>query len=224
MEQRDNGDMHLVVFATRMAVLAFVRATCSRGASVCKDWFDRAGKMLHWLENNVLSVGDFTWAKEVMELLMPDGTEEDDPLRGKVKLNRVKHHHYEGGYEYEMSVTADAAHAARRANTWINNYHMARGLFKVQYAGMSQSAIENALKDRAENGYAGGMPPGATISLEEAQRRREAGEVAFLEVLENEPFFVQPEGRRGKGGGHFVFTQKEMRTEYFGKVFHEVGD
>ena len=53
-----------------------------------------------------------------------DGTEEDDPLRGKVKLNRVKHYLYEAQYDYEMSVTADAVQAARRANTWlfIQNY------------------------------------------------------------------------------------------------------
>jgi hypothetical protein len=50
-----------------------------------KYWFDRAGKMLHWLERNVLSVGDLTWAREAMLLLLPDGSEEDDPLRGEVK-------------------------------------------------------------------------------------------------------------------------------------------
>ena len=41
--------------------------------------------MLHWLERNVLSVGDLTWAREAMLLLLPDGSEEDDPLRGEVK-------------------------------------------------------------------------------------------------------------------------------------------
>ena len=117
MRECDAGELHPLVFATRMAVMAFVRATCSRSGSAAKDWFDRAGKMLHWLERNVLSVGDFTWAREAMRLLLPDGSEEDDPLRGEVKLNRVKHHLYEGAYEYAMSVTADTVQQARRANT-----------------------------------------------------------------------------------------------------------
>ena len=49
-----------------------------------------------------------------MELELPDGSTETDPLRGEVKLNRVKHHYHEAGYEYSMSVTADAVQAARR--------------------------------------------------------------------------------------------------------------
>ena len=61
MARVENGDLHVLEFASRMVVMAFVRATCSRGGSVCKDWLDRAGLMLHWLTRNVLSVGDFTW-------------------------------------------------------------------------------------------------------------------------------------------------------------------
>ena len=59
MKLLDDQELHPLVFATRMAVMAFVRATCSRSGSVCKDWFDRAGKMLYWLQRNVLSVGDY---------------------------------------------------------------------------------------------------------------------------------------------------------------------
>ena len=55
----EKSKMHLVLFVTRMVVMGFVRATCSRGGSVCKDWFDRAGKMVYWLTRNVLSVNDF---------------------------------------------------------------------------------------------------------------------------------------------------------------------
>ena len=84
----EKSKMHLVLFVTRMVVMGFVRATCSRGGSVCKDWFDRAGKMVYWLTRNVLSVDDFMWAKEGMELEMPDGSTEIDQLRGEVKLNR----------------------------------------------------------------------------------------------------------------------------------------
>ena len=68
------AQLHLVIFVSRMAVMALVRATCSRGGSVCKDWFDRAGKMVYWLKRNVLSVGDFTWAKEGSEPELPDGS------------------------------------------------------------------------------------------------------------------------------------------------------
>jgi len=47
MKQFDEKQLHPLVFATRMAVMAFVRATCSRSGSVCKDFFDRAGLMLY---------------------------------------------------------------------------------------------------------------------------------------------------------------------------------
>ena len=220
----EKSKMHLVLFVTRMVVMGFVRATCSRGGSVCKDWFDRAGKMVYWLTRNVLSVADFVWAKEGMELELPDGSIELDPLRGEVKLNRVKHHYHEAGYEYNMSVTADAVQAARRASWWIFLYQFCRGLFKVQYAEMSTEAIEAALCDRAENGYHGIMPLGARISAVSALCRWLAGERGYQPSLESEPFFVQPKGRRGKGGGKFVFSKMEMRAEWFGAVFSEVGD
>ena len=74
MKLLDDQELHPLVFATRMAVMAFVRATCSRSGSVCKDWFDRAGKMMYWLQRNVLSVGDYTWAREVMRLVLPHST------------------------------------------------------------------------------------------------------------------------------------------------------
>ena len=137
MARVERGDLHLLEFASRMVVMAFVRATCSRGGSVCKDWFDRAGLMLHWLTRNVLSVSDFTWSREGMELVMQDGSVEQEALRGEVCLNRVKHHHLEGGYEYDMSLTADAVQQLRRATTWVWFYQMSRGLFRVQYVGMS---------------------------------------------------------------------------------------
>ena len=224
----EKAEMHQVLFVTRMAVMGFVRATCSRGGSVCKDWFDRAGKMVYWLTRNVLSVSDFVWAKEGMELELPDGSTEVDPLRGEVKLNRVKVHYHEAGYEYAMSVTADAVQAARRASWWIFLYQFCRGLFKVQYAEMSTEAIEAALRDRSANGYSGIMPPGAQISALGALGRWLAGERGYLPVLESEPFFVQlkgPKGRRSsKDNGHQVFSAIEMRAEWFGAVFREVGD
>ena len=127
----EKGEMPLVIFVTRMVVMGFVRATCSRGGSVCKDWFDHAGKTVYWLTRNVLSVDDFSWSREGMEIELPDGSTVIDPLRGEVKLNRVKHHYHEAGYEYNMSVTADAVQLARRASFWIFMYQFSRGLFKV---------------------------------------------------------------------------------------------
>ena len=47
-----------------VALLGFVRATCSRSGSMGKDWFDRAGLVMLYVGRNVLSVKDFTWAKE----------------------------------------------------------------------------------------------------------------------------------------------------------------
>merc|ERR1712151_826573 len=58
--------LHPLVFATRMAVMGFVRATCSRAGTASKDWYDRAGKSLQWVGRNVLSVGDLTWSREGM--------------------------------------------------------------------------------------------------------------------------------------------------------------
>lgn len=224
MKLFENKELHPLVFVTRMAVMAFVRATCSRGGSFGKDWYDRAGKMLHWFENNVLSVKDFTWAREAMRLILPDGTEEDDPLRAEVNLHRVKHYLFEAAYDYDMSVTADAVQLARRANTWLWNYHMSRGLFAVQYADMSDAEIAEALRVRVLDGYEGGMPPGAKITLAEAAQRWEAGETAYLPALESEPAFVHLKGRKGKGGGQFVFSQEEIRSEYIGSIFRDVGD
>ena len=40
MVRMEKGELHPLEFASRMVVTAFVRATCSRGGSVCKDWFD----------------------------------------------------------------------------------------------------------------------------------------------------------------------------------------
>ena len=159
-----------------------------------------------------------------MEIEMPDGSVEDDPLRCEAHLNRVKHYYLEMGYEYEMSVTADAVEQARRANTWLFVYAMCRGLFKVQYSGMSAAAVAAALREREAHGYAGGMPPGATISLKEAATRWEAGEKACLLQLEDEPLFVKLEGRRGEGGGHFVFGTEEMSTAWYGSAFADIGD
>ena len=113
----------------KLAVMGFVRVTCARSGSMGRDWFDRKGLVLLWVGRNVLSVKDFTWAKDAFMIELPsvevaepgpssaDATLEDDveavlgggmaslptsvqaALRGEVELQRVKKHYFEK-YEY----------------------------------------------------------------------------------------------------------------------------
>ena len=53
---------------TRLAVIAHVKATCSRSGGFSKDWADTSGDSLAWLGRHVLCVSDFTWAPKYMEL------------------------------------------------------------------------------------------------------------------------------------------------------------
>jgi hypothetical protein len=66
-------------------------------------------------------------------------------------------------------------------------YHFRRGLLAVQYVGMSEGEVAEALEMRKE-GYEGGMPLGAKVDFDEAWRRWEAGERALLPQLKSEPF------------------------------------
>ena len=80
-----------------------------------------------------------------------------------------------------MSVTPDVYDGsklvvARCASTWELAYQFARGLFEVQYKGMTTKQRLAAMAAR-KNGYAPGMPPGAQISAEEAVTALLAGEV-----------------------------------------------
>ena len=40
----------------RLAVMGFVRTTCSRAGSFAKDWFDRAGKAARWVGCNICTL------------------------------------------------------------------------------------------------------------------------------------------------------------------------
>lgn len=126
----------------------------------------------------MLRVKDFTWHPGYMELVE---AELDEAMRGEVKLRRVKRHYHERSYGYEMSVTPDALEVARRAATWLLVYMWRRALFMVQYDGMSAAAQQAAWAAR-EQGFSGGMPPGAVISAEEAIARLKAGERAYVRV------------------------------------------
>ena len=60
--------------ATRLVVMAFVRATACRGGGFSRDWADRAGLCLQWVGRNVLSVYDFAWDEAGLYIEMPDSS------------------------------------------------------------------------------------------------------------------------------------------------------
>ena len=60
--------------SSRLAVMAFVRATASRGGAFTRDWADRAGLCLQWVGRNVLSVYDFAWDEAGLFIEMPDSS------------------------------------------------------------------------------------------------------------------------------------------------------
>jgi len=173
-----------------------------------------------------MSVEDFVWHREFLELL------EDDEalleaLHGEVLLHRVKCHYFEKRYDYPMSATPDVLEVARRANSWMAVYDWRRALYAVQYDGMSYEEIQRALAARAA-GYSGGMPLGAKITSDAAASRWLNGERAYLHVqgrtleepslsLRREPMFVELD-RESR------FTLKEMTVETVGDIFREIGD
>ena len=158
----------------------------------------------------MLDVGNLTWSRTGLTIELPDGTMEEATLRAELDMERLKHF-YElaaaGGYSYSMSITADTLAIMRRATSWIATYQWSRALFKVQYEGMSDAAIEEAVAARKE-GYEGGMPPGACISEEEAVRRFLEGDQAYLPALKKEPLLVML--KRGKSG--LFSTQVNVRV------------
>ena len=211
---------------TWLAVMAFVRITCSRSGAFARDWADRLEKRRVWIGRNVMSVEDFVWHREFLELL------EDDEalleaLHGEVSLHRVKCHYFEKRYDYPKSATPDVLEVARRANSWMAVYDWQRALYAVQYDGMSYEEIQRALAARAA-GYSGGMPLGAKITSDAAASRWLNGERAYLHVqgrtleepslsLRREPMFVELD-RESR------FTLKEMTVETVGDIFREIGD
>ena len=210
------GNMRGAELVTYMGVMSFVRATCCRSGSMAKDAEDERPES-RWWYGNVLSVGDFTWSAEGMQI---SETGETDALHGEVKINRIKRHYFEL-YSYLMSFTADVIlEVARRASTWIAAMLFARAVFAVQYDGMDADEIESALRVRREHGHRCGMPIGAKVTKQEAARRWVAGERGYLRQLLQEPLFVKMK----KCKGVHIFTTKEMSANYVGHVFREVAD
>jgi len=221
--QMDTHEVTVNKGLSDLMVLALVRATCQRSGSLSKDNVDLAGKSVWGPEGmNVLNVGDITFSREGMRITLPDGTMEEGATRFEITINRVKRYFYEaaaGGYEYEMSGTPDAVAIPRRSADIVAMYLWRRGVFAVQYAGMSPTAVSEALKVRKSGSYEGGMPPGAVLSAEDAVARFNAGEKGLLSELEGEPLMVMLEH-----GGANAFTSREMTAHYVGEVFKRAAE
>ena len=132
-----------------------------------------------------------------------------------MQIQRIKFHYFER-YVYGMAQTADTLEVARRAATWLMFYMWRRGLFEVQYTGMTTEARAEMMAARRD-GFEGGMPEGAQISCNEAFRRWVGGERAYAPKLKTEPLFVwlNPATQ---------FTTVELRTDEVGAVFSELGE
>lgn len=198
----------------RLAIMGFVRTTCCRSGSFARDWFDRAGKAARWVGENVLSVEHFTWDREGFYMVLPDGSVEEDALLGDVDVQRIKFHYFEK-YQYQMSMTPDALEMVRRASTWLLISMWRRGLFEVQYTGMSAEERAVSISARHE-GIEGGMPPGARVSSNEAFQLWLGGQRAYLPELMKEPMFVRLNTA-------MQYTTTELHTSDVGAVFSELG-
>jgi hypothetical protein len=80
--------------ATRLVVMAFVRATCSRSGAFTRDWADLRELCLQWVGRNILNVYDFTWEEQGMHIEMPDSSVLLDaivftPKKGAPKRSKV---------------------------------------------------------------------------------------------------------------------------------------
>ena len=134
----ESGEMPPADVVTRLAVLGFVRTTCARSGSFAKDWWDRSGVMLDWMEKNVMSLEDLTWAREGMTIVTGEGESgeaqtEEGALRAEAAFNRLKHHYFEK-YGFNMSMTADMEEVARRGITWMFIYQFMASHFFLQGA------------------------------------------------------------------------------------------
>ena len=207
---------------TRLMVIATVRSTCSRPGALGKDAYDLEGLTVWGPDGkNVLSTKNLTWSRKGMKITLPDGTVEETASRAQLKMERLKHKYFEaqaGGYKYDVSVTPDALAVARRSADIMAMYQFRRGLYAVQYAGMTEEAKAEAITARS-SGYSGGMPPGAVISEEEAVARWVEGEKSYLKELEDEPLIVMMHR-----GGENAFKTSEVTTAYVGSVFKTVAE
>ena len=205
---------NLTCVTSGLAVMSFVNATCARSGAFAKDRFDRNGLNLYWKDHVVLKVSDFVVGREGFEVTY-DGRTEYDAVRAEVTFNRIKRRYYER-YAYGNSITPDAAQVPRRSITWLLVYLFRRGVFEVQWSGISADARAAVAAARATGAYVGGMQPGATAAAEAAVRMIVEGQRAFAPEVVDEPLFVEFDAKTG------VFLPAEMNTGTVASLFGEV--
>ena len=192
----------------------------------------------------MLSVSDFTFSKNFymemsqsvnvgVNMLQEVGGEEAqgdvvvrDAVRGEVRLRRIKCYYFETNYKYEFAVTPETIDVMRRCMSWAIVYMWRHALFAVQYDGMTEDAVLQALRLRAA-GRKGGMPEGAVISEEEAWERLQNGETAYMRGtfggvewdLSREPLMVQIQSTAHGD----VITTVEITAAQAGAVYRELG-
>ena len=101
----ESGEMPPADVVTRLAVLGFVRTTCARSGSFAKDWWDRSGVMLDWMEKNVMSLEDLTWAREGMTIVTGEG-ESGEAQTEEGALRAEGHNGKNGGFEEKSAHSA----------------------------------------------------------------------------------------------------------------------
>jgi len=206
--------VNLTCVTSGLAVMSFVNATCARSGAFAKDRFDRNGLNLYWKDHVVLKVSDFVVGREGFEVTY-DGRTEYGAVRAEVTFNRIKRRYYER-YAYGNSITPDAAQVPRRSITWLLVYLFRRGVFEVQWSGISADARAAVAAARATGAYVGGMQPGATAAAEAAVRMIVEGQRAFAPEVVDEPLFVEFDAKTG------VFLPAEMNTDTVASLFGEV--
>ena len=92
-EGMDDGHVSVNAGISDLAILAFIRATCSRPGALSKDWFDMSGAVAKWARvggENVMSVSALTFSQDGFSIKLPDGTIENGAQRGQIDMTRIK--------------------------------------------------------------------------------------------------------------------------------------
>ena len=94
IERMDDGLISWNEGVTDLAVLALIRATCSRPGALGKDAFDVSGAIAKWARvggENVINAAALTLARQGFEMTLPDGTVETNAECGELDMTRLKH-------------------------------------------------------------------------------------------------------------------------------------
>ena len=119
-EGMEDGHVSVNAGISDLAILAFIRATCSRPGALSKDWFDMSGAIAKWASvggENVMSVSALTFSRDGFSIKLPDGTIENGAQRGEIDMTRIKALYDEAaasGYTYwESSVSRGSCNEIR---------------------------------------------------------------------------------------------------------------